>query len=73
MWWFVFIISIASIALGGKMAQECATSFRLWIAAFVGPLPPLALPILRCRASPASKLGNARNHRMSVVGKEAEV
>ena len=48
MWWLVFIISIASIPLAGKMAQERARSFRiwLWIAAFAGPLAPLALLIL---------------------------
>ena len=55
MWWFVFIVSIASIPLAGKMAQERAMSFRiwLWIAAFVGPLAPLALLILGDAEHPA--------------------
>jgi hypothetical protein len=55
MWWFIFVISIASIPLAGKMAQERAKSFRiwLWIAVFVGPLAPLALLILGDAKHPA--------------------
>ena len=55
MWWFVFMISIASIPLAGKTVRERARSFRiwLWIAAFVGPLAPLVLLILGDAEHPA--------------------
>ena len=48
MTWLVVIVSIASIPLAGAMARERARSPRLWlwVAAFVGPLAPLALLIL---------------------------
>jgi len=75
MWWFVFIISIASILACRKMAQERARSFRiwLWIAAFAGPLAPLVLLILGDAEHPArANQETPKINRMSVVGKEAE-
>jgi len=48
MQWLIFIISIASIPLATEMARERARSPRawFWMAFLVGPLAPLALPIL---------------------------
>lgn len=41
MWWFVFMISIASIPLAGKTARERARSFRIWL--WIAPLVLLIL------------------------------
>src|SRR5262249_33427323 len=48
MWWFILIVSLASIPLSAVMAEERERSPRAWawVAALVGPFAPLLLLLL---------------------------
>jgi hypothetical protein len=48
MWWFIIIVSIASMPLAAEMARERERSPKVWfwIAFLVGPLAPLVLLLL---------------------------
>ena len=46
--WLLFIVCFASMPLSFQMARERGRSGKtwLWVAAFVGPLAPIALRLL---------------------------
>jgi hypothetical protein len=55
--WVLFVLAlVASMLLAGRMARDRHRSTKawVWIAAFVGPLGPLALYVLGNRPNGAS-------------------
>jgi hypothetical protein len=58
MWWFIVIVSLASVPLSWEMARQRGRSPRVWfwIAALAGPVAPALLLLLgrAKRSAPAN-------------------